>query len=105
VDQERDVVVLLQEDKSRDNIEDFPFAQAIAGAVSYFQSKQLFRKSEFGAPRLAKLPILLGICRGLEFSFVRVTITAEVVSCIEKGVPAPKVFLFPVWLYAFVLTF
>jgi len=84
-DEERDVVILLQEDKSRDNNTDFPYAQAVAGAVAYYQNLQQRRLLELDRP-LAEFPILLAVCHGLRFSFLRLTLNIEMLNCVGKGV-------------------
>jgi hypothetical protein len=59
-DEERDIIIIiLQEDKSSENTVDYPFAQAVAGSVAYFQKIQNIRKLN-GEPLLSEFPIMLG---------------------------------------------
>jgi hypothetical protein len=90
VDSERDLVVLLQQDKFHGNVQDYPFAQAVAGAVAYFQTIQYQRRLNGDRP-LAKLPILLGVCHGLEFSFMRLTMTPKMLLCVENDTALAQV--------------
>jgi len=77
-------ILLVNEDKSEDNVKDDPFAQVVAEGIAAFQKEQNLRIDE-QRPLLSSFPILLGVCKGTIITFLRAEIPAKLIEMVEKG--------------------
>jgi hypothetical protein len=77
-------IILVQSTNEKE-----PFAQVIGAAFAYFQELQTKRRLN-SSPLLAEIPLLLGVCDGLSFSFLRITITNEDLLSIQSGTPLKR---------------
>lgn len=88
-DTKMDVVVLIVEDKSTNNVQDYPFVQVIAQAFAHFQQIQLARTTALDLP-LAEIPVFLRVCSGMNFSFLHATLSCLQLQEIHQGKPFSK---------------
>jgi len=79
-----ETVLIVQEDKSEENRHDDPFAQVLAEAIASFQLEQSKRKSS-DQPQLASYRLLLGVCHGSIFYFLRVHMPASLPEAVRLG--------------------
>jgi len=77
-------ILLVHEDKAKENPAEDKFPQVVAQSIAAFQNEQSARAKNH-QPKLTHFPILLGVCHGTKFTFLRAIIPRAIANAVRDG--------------------